>query len=295
MKGFLAGLTAAGIAVSFALAVPAVAPATEKEWICHGTGSESNPFVLIKVPLNSAHWTKHKPDGRDKLPVEVDNGREDGKRLSCDGQHPTPPFTGEIRFDLELIVAVCPTGQTGVDGFTLTVEVYKDGELADSDTVTVAARCIPPGPAGPPGPPGNDGLPGPVGPIGPIGPSGPPGPAGPRGGDGGDGQPCLSTRSAIWRVIVLRTHRVVGLRAFFEGSPAPVTRSRTRNGRVLYTVRINLEGLPRGIYTARVRYRVSVRGRAFRRGTNISLRRTCYGNVRGGFGEGTNRFPIALI
>lgn len=146
-----------------------------------------------------------------------------------------------------------------------------------------------PGPAGPPGPPGEPGLPGPVGPIGPIGPVGP---AGPR---GADAPTCVSGRTARWRVIVVRTHRVRRLRAFFEGSPTPVTRSRTPRGRVMYTVRINLSGLPRGVYTARVRYQVSVRGRPFRRGTHVSLRRACYGNVNGGFGEGLNRFPIALI
>ena len=96
-------------------------------------------------------------------------------------------------------------------------------------------------------------------------------------------------------MIVVRTHRVRNLRAFFEGSPTPISRTRTRGGRVMYIVRIDLSGLPRGVYTARIRYRVSVRGRPFRRGTNISIRRACYGNVRGGFGEGLNRFPIALI
>jgi hypothetical protein len=60
-------------------------------------------------------------------------------------------------------------------------------------------------------------------------------------------------------------------------------------------VTINLSGLPRGVYTARVRYRVSIRGSRFFRNTKVSHRRACYGNVRGGFGEGLNRFPIALI
>ena len=161
-----------------------------------------------------------------------------------------------------------------------------------------------PGPPGPPGPPGEDGedgedgepgADGPEGPPGADGPEGPEGQPGPRGPAGREAPTCASGRSAIWRVIVLRTHRVRALRAYFEGSRTPVTRGRTRNGRVMYTVRIDLSGLPRGAYTARVRYRVSVRGRPFRRGTNISIRRACYGNVRGGFGEGLNRFPIALI
>jgi len=185
-----------------------------------------------------------------------------------------------------------------------------------------------PGPQGPPGPPGSPGLTPvitvePAGPNcltggvkievpgegmffvcngvpGAAGPTGPPGPSGPPGTPGVNpllpaNLTCLSTRTAKWRVIVVRSHRVRGLRAFFEGSRTPVKKSRTRNGRVMYTVTIDLSGLPRGVYAARVRYRVSVRGGAFRRGTNVSHRRACYGNVRGGFGEGLNRFPIAVI
>src|SRR5262252_2855936 len=37
-----------------------------KAEICHGTG---NGFVLLDVPLNSAHFTKHLQDGRDVLPT----------------------------------------------------------------------------------------------------------------------------------------------------------------------------------------------------------------------------------
>jgi hypothetical protein len=39
--------------------------------ICHGTGSATNPFVLIDVPTNSAHFTKHLPEGRDVRPTFV--------------------------------------------------------------------------------------------------------------------------------------------------------------------------------------------------------------------------------
>ena len=131
---------------------------------------------------------------------------------------------------------------------------------------------------------GVPGVPGQQGPAGPVGPSGTDAP-----------EACISGRIARWRVIVVRTHRVRNLRAFFEGSPTPVTRTRTRGGRVMYVVRINLSGLPRGVYTARIRYRVSVRGHPFRRGTRISYRRACYGNVRGGYGEGLNLVSIALI
>ena len=146
--------------------------------------------------------------------------------------------------------------------------------------------------AGPPGPAGPQG---PAGPLGPAGPTGPIGPAGPRGLDAPFTPTCASGRTARWRVIVLRTHRIRRLRATFEGTSAPVTRGRTRGGRIQYIITINLSGLPRGVYAAQVSYQVSVRGGAFRRGRNVSIRRACYGNVRGGIATGLNRFPIALI
>jgi hypothetical protein len=195
-----------------------------------------------------------------------------------------------------------PQGEPGEPGESPTVTVEPAGancptggirvEVPDNDDEGTAPQVFYicnglPGAAGPTGPQGPAGTPGGQGPSGPVGP------AGPRGTDAPTA--CASGRTARWRVIVVRTHRVVGLRAFFEGSPTPFTRGLTPNGRVMYTVQINLSGLPRGVYTARVRYRVSVRGRSFRRGTNVSIRRACYGNVRGGFGEGLNRFPIALI
>jgi hypothetical protein len=35
----------------------------EKKYICHATGSEKNPYVLLHVPTNSAHFDKDKhPD-----------------------------------------------------------------------------------------------------------------------------------------------------------------------------------------------------------------------------------------
>ena len=38
----------------------------------------------------------------------------------------------------------------------------------------------------------------------------------------------------------------------------------------MYTIRLPLTGLPRGVYNARIRYRVSVQGRPFRRGTRVA-------------------------
>ena len=54
-------------------------------------------------------------------------------------------------------------------------------------------------------------------------------------------------------------------------------------------------GLPRGIYTVRVRYQVSVNGGPFRRNTKIHYYRTFYGNPLGAQIEGPNRFQITVL
>lgn len=66
-------------------------------------------------------------------------------------------------------------------------------------------------------------------------------------------------------------------------------------GRPAYLVRIDLRGLPRGVYGGRIFYRASVNGRAFRRLTEVHLFRTCYGNPKGGQPTGLNRFPFTRI
>jgi hypothetical protein len=186
-------------------------------------------------------------------------------------------------------VGKCPPKPTPTPTATATATPTATATATPTATPTV----IPTPPiAGPPGPPGPSGPPGANGPAGPAGPTGP---AGPRGLDAPVVPVCASGRTAKWRVIVRRDHRVRNLRATFEGAPTPVVRTRTRGGRVQYTVTINLSGLPRGVYAAQVSYQVSVRGRAFRSGRNVSMRRACYGNVRGGIATGLNRFPIALI
>ena len=252
------------------------------------------------------------PNGGVKIIVV--KGKDDRDDRAKDGDHPDPK---------DLIFYVCngvnglpgPPGPPGPPGLAPGVTPVITVEPAGLNCPAGGVKIVVPG-QGPDDANGRptdlvfyicNGLTGPVGPIGPGGPAGPIGPGGPPGGQGpigpagprGSDAPgifsCVSGRTALWRVIVVRTHRVIGLRAFFEGSPTPVTRTRTRGGRVMYRVRINLSGLPRGVYTARVKYRVSVRGGAFRRGTHVSHRRACYGNVRGGYGEGLNRFPIALI
>ena len=56
-----------------------------------------------------------------------------------------------------------------------------------------------------------------------------------------------------------------------------------------------MTGLPRGIYVARVRYRVSRNGGRFVRNTHVHYFRTCYFNVRGGIAEGPNRFNVEVL
>ena len=99
---------------------------------------------------------------------------------------------------------------------------------------------------------------------------------------------------AFWRLVVKRNHRVRSFRARTEGRVAPVERG-IRRGRRAFRVRVNLGGLPRGIYTVRVRYRVSVNGGRFRANTKIHYYRTCYGNPLGAQIEGPNRFQITVL
>ena len=291
LKGIVGGLTSIGIALSFALALPAVSLGQSENSNPQSPCAHGNPtdlcdsdgdkiVVVIEPPGDNC------PAGGVKIIVLAGHKtyKDGGQNVFyvCNGEDgepgppgpPGPPGENGTGVDVEIEPpgANCPTGG-------LRVIVINDADTTDDDEIFFVCNGLV----------GETGAPGPVGPVGPAGPTGP---AGPR---GDDAPTCASGRTARWRVIVVRTHRVRNLRASFEGSPAPVTRSRTPGGRVMYTVRIDLSGLPRGVYAARVRYQVSVRGRAFRRGTNVSLRRACYGNVRGGSGEGLNRFPVALI
>lgn len=307
----LAAIVSAGIAGSFALALPAVAPAQQTPCANGNPTDLCDRVVVVTEPAG-----ENCPNGGVK--IIVIRGRDD-REDSKDSDHPDP---------VDKVFYVCngadgvpgppgpagPPGPPGPPGVTPVITVEPAGVNCPAGGV----KIVVPG-AGPDDENGRptdlvfyvcNGVNGPVGPIGPAGPkgdTGAPGPQGLPGLPGSQGLPgapgltggtdvCASNRNNIrWRVIVVRTHRVRNLRAFFEGSRIAAVRSRTPAGRVMYTIRISLNGLPRGVYTARVRYQVSVRGRPFRRGTNISLRRACYGNVNGGFGEGLNRFPIALI
>jgi hypothetical protein len=173
------------------------------------------------------------------------------------------------------------------------------------------------GPPGPPGPPGLPGVPGPVGTPGPAGADGTDGRDGLDGRDGADGRDgtdgqdgedgargprgprgttevCNSARVAFWRLVVRRAHRVRNVRITFEGVRAP-TRRGIRFGRVSFRARIEMGGLPKGVYVARVRYQVSRNGGPFRRNTHVHYYRTCTGNPKGGIKEGPNRYPIEVL
>jgi len=169
-KLVLATLVAIGLIVG---AAQAGDDPPAKKWTCHKTGSETNPWVLIDVPENSSHWTKHRED---KAPED----RSDGKK-GCKPDEPEEPFTGRIDIDLETVLADCASDEIPVHGWTLTIEFFINGELADSDSVTQPGQCIPPGAQGPPGEdgaPGQDGQDGAEGPPGADGLPGEPGPPG---------------------------------------------------------------------------------------------------------------------
>jgi hypothetical protein len=107
---------------------------------------------------------------------------------------------------------------------------------------------------------------------------------------------CHSRRIGHWGLIVRSTVRVTGLRASFEGRRAPVRRT-TRNGRQAYVVTINMRGLRHGIYTGRVRYRLTrLSTGSSRRWTKVHHWRVCYGhNPEGGLPEGHNQFPLTIL
>lgn len=149
------------------------------------------------------------------------------------------------------------------------------------------------GETGATGPAGPTGATGPAGPAGPAGPQGPAGPRGDKGEPGSSftGTSCTSKRVGKWRLVVRKNHTVTRVRASVEGRRARVTRSRTRGGRVLFTVRVSLRGLKiPGVYVARVRYRIDGR-----RNTKIHLFRTCVGNPLGGRAEHANRFALTVL
>ena len=80
----------------------------------------------------------------------------------------------------------------------------------------------------------------------------------------------------------------------FEGNRARTRRGSFRGNRRAYRIRIDMRGLPRGIYVAKARYRVD-KGRGFRRSQRVHYYRACYGNPKGGGIQGPNRFPVTVL
>jgi hypothetical protein len=131
-------------------------------------------------------------------------------------------------------------------------------------TPTPTAEPGPPGPAGPPGPPG---------------PAGPPGPPGENGEDGEDAPracPSGSVRLTRWTLIARKGVTVIKLRATFNGERARVRKSRTPGGRQKFTVRIDMRGLPKDVYVARVKYQIEGAPTKFPR-SKVHYYRTCGG------------------
>jgi hypothetical protein len=184
-----------------------------------------------------------------------------------------------------------------------------------------------PGIAGPAGPQGPVGPSGPVGPTGPLGPQGPAGEQGPTGatgatgatgdkgvaGDNGvagkDGAPGAtivqnvtgeaaglggvagvsarsSTRVASLRIKARNGHTIRQLRVNVEGVRAKVV----RKGHGQWVATIDLRGLPRGVYAARVLARVNGR-----KVTSTHLYRVLYGNPKGGFSDNLNSHPVVRL
>ena len=149
-----------------------------------------------------------------------------------------------------------------------------------------------------PGPPGRDGLDGLDGLPGRNGLDGFDGRDGERGPRGPAATVCRSERDATWLLVVRNSVRVTNLRASFEGVRAPVRRLRVA-GRVAYRVSIDASGLQRGVYVARVRYRIarttgSTAGQ-FRNNTRVQYWRVCFGNPKDGLKEGLNRLTTTIL
>jgi len=250
------------MAWAFGMALPAVTQADPQTPCANGNPTDlcdedgDGVIVVVEPPGENC------PNGG--LQLIVIHGEIDENDKT--GDHPPKPPDPE-----DDVFYVC-NGEDGEDG--------DDGEDGA------------PGPAGPPGSVGPVGPLGPIGPIGPIGPAGPAGPSGPAGANGVtlEADTCTSRRISRWRLVQRRNVRITNFRATVEGVPARVTRSRTRGGRVLRTIRVNLRGQKRSVYVARVRYRVNGR-----RNTKIKLFRTCIGNPLGGRAEHPNRFALTVL
>ncbi|MCI0529010.1 MAG: LPXTG cell wall anchor domain-containing protein [Nitrospira sp.] len=221
MRKLLVGAITAVAVLSITAPALATGNGNEKVTLCHATGSEHNPYVLITVSKHAAKAHANHQDKEDIIPAPIDDDDEP----YCPDSDPTIPIE---------LVALTLCGQ--VDGNFVKIETKWNGSVLFSFEVT-DEPCDPgpqgdpgvPGPAGPPGqdstvpgPAGQDStVPGPEGRQGVQGQIGPPGLIGPPGKDADNEQ----VNSAHNRITVLEQR----IRALEEklNIPAPTTTTTT--------------------------------------------------------------------
>jgi hypothetical protein len=69
---------------------------------------------------------------------------------------------------------------------------------------------------------------------------------------------------------------VTSFKATFNGEKAQVKRTRTKSGRRMFVIRIDMRGLTKGIYNARIRYKFAGETRKFPH-SKVHLYRACGG------------------
>jgi hypothetical protein len=94
---------------------------------------------------------------------------------------------------------------------------------------------------------------------------------------------CRSTRAVSWLLVERSTVRITGLTATFENRPVQVRSHPPVRGRVAHQVTIDLTGLSKGIYFARVRYVIhyqrGARAGTSRKWTKVHAYRPCYAKL----------------
>jgi hypothetical protein len=95
-----------------------------------------------------------------------------------------------------------------------------------------------------------------------------------------------STRVASLRIKARNGHTIRRLRVNVEGVRAKVVRKNSGH----WVATIDLRGLPRGVYAARVLARVNGR-----KVTSTHLYRVLYGNPKGGFSDNLNSHPVVRL
>lgn len=159
----------------------------------------------------------------------------------------------------------------------------------DGDFQATVSNCCPPQPCCTPGEPG---PPGPVGPAGP--PAVPVDPSPPTTVERttiiqqppADPKTCVSRRQDWLQIKGRSGDRIHGVKAWFEGRKLALHRL----GRNNWRVRIDMRGLTKGVYAARVRYVKN--GKKL---VKVQYFRPCYGNPRGGYSESLNQTKLVRL